>query len=802
MLIISLANLISIITSVSLSAIATNLKVRGGGDYYLISRTLGPEFGGSIGLVLFLAQSVSIAFYTIGFAEAVTSIFPQMQNFSTQLIAMIAVFVLFPLAWKGADWATKFQYVVMILLGLSLVSFFWGGILKWDTGLLQANWDAPNNTASFWILFAIFFPAVTGFTQGVSMSGDLKDPGKSIPQGTLFAVGLSIVIYFAVAVVFAASLSNNDLASTYDAIKIVAYNSSIVDAGVIAATLSSAMASFMGAPRILQSLSSDKIFPFLNIFSVVSNYNGNPQRGVLLAFVIALVTIALGQLDIVAGIVSMFFLISYGLLNYATYFEAQANSPSFRPRYKWFSPRLSLFGALICFAAMLAIDLYSGLFAIAVLFVIYEYLKKVAGPSRWADSTRSYHLHQVRTHLLAASKEIEHPRDWRPQVLIIIKDTGDEYLPLLHFATWIEGGSGFIEAVQITDSEVESSAHNTSNRSDDNGLLRSAIKQDELPIFPLFLKDLDYDEVVSAVLQSSGLGPLRPNIVVFNWLKEPANFFAGIGSYQYVKQLKQVFKYKKNVVLFYSNPSFPFPHFLQEETKIIDVWWTGDATSKLMLILAHLMTRTKEWNKASIRVLKKGDVDNLEEEKMIINKMLDDIRIEAEPFIVSSFNAESIKELSSDATFVFLSMQIDGIQLVDANGDSFQRSLPYLKACSIVMAAEDIDLDAAPEEGLVGEITGARDRLKMLINKSQKADKIFTQQETYLNSLREKLSYLHDDQNQKNFSVEEKLKLQEEMDNAIKDVDRACKRAKSFKTQMEKAADTVNIMSDESHTHG
>ena len=212
LIMLALANGISILTSISLSAIATNLKVKGGGDYYLISRTLGLEFGGAIGIVLFLAQSVSIAFYCIGFGEVVNAMlateisigFAEVVNAMLateisrlpQIIAALAVSFLFILAWLGADWATKFQYGVMAILAAALISFFLGGYFKWDSNLLAQNWSAPASSLGFWALFEIFFPAVTGFTQGVSMSGDLKDPGKSLPRGTFTAVGISIVVIF------------------------------------------------------------------------------------------------------------------------------------------------------------------------------------------------------------------------------------------------------------------------------------------------------------------------------------------------------------------------------------------------------------------------------------------------------------------------------------------------------------------------------------------------------------------------------------------------------------------------------
>ena len=348
LLILLLANGISVLTSVSLSAIATNLKVKGGGDYYLISRTLGHEFGGALGIVLFLAQSVSIAFYCLGFGEAVASLTSSNLSILPQIIAALAVSFLFVFAWLGADWATKFQFVVMAVLFAAILSFFIGGFLRWDSGLLAQNWTSPQTDLSFWVLFAIFFPAVTGFTQGVSMSGDLKDPGKSLPAGTFAAVGLSIIVYFLSSILFAAALPAEVMMRDYAAMSRVAYFGILVTAGVIAATLSSAMASFLGAPRILQSLAADRIFPFLGLFAKGSGPTSNPRRGVLLSAGIAFATVAYGQLNLIAPVVSMFFLISYGLLNYATYYEARSQSPSFRPRFRYFNKWLSLAGALAC----------------------------------------------------------------------------------------------------------------------------------------------------------------------------------------------------------------------------------------------------------------------------------------------------------------------------------------------------------------------------------------------------------------------------------------------------------------------
>ena len=452
LLIIGLANAISVLTSFSLSAIATNLRVKGGGDYYLISRTLGVEFGGSIGIVLFLAQAVSIAFYCIGFGEAFSAILGVGGRHASQIIAACAIAFLFIFAWLGADWATRFQYVVMAILGLALLSFFLGGFIKWDTTTLVQNWSSPASGPGFWIIFAIFFPAVTGFTQGVSMSGDLKDPGKSLPLGTFAAVGLSMIVYFGAAFLFAASLPGEELASDYGAMKRIALTGILINAGVIAATLSSAMASFLGAPRILQSLSQDRVFPFLLPFAKGHGETQNPRRAVMLSAGIAFATVGLGKLNLIAPVVSMFFLISYGLLNYATYFEAKSSSPSFRPRFKWFHPKLSLLGGIACLGVMLAIDVKAGVVAISLLFAVQQYLKRTASPSRWADSRRSHHLMQVRENLLAAASEAAHPRDWRP-IILAFSDNPLRRIHLLRFSSLLEGGSGLTTAVRILEGE-------------------------------------------------------------------------------------------------------------------------------------------------------------------------------------------------------------------------------------------------------------------------------------------------------------------------------------------------------------
>lgn len=784
LVIIGLANAISVLTSISLAAVATNLRVKGGGDYYLISRTLGVEFGGSIGLVLFLAQSVSIAFYCIGFAEAVAGFSAGAAALGTPLIAFGAVGLLFVLAWLGADWASRFQFGVMALLIAALASFFWGGFSQWDSGLLESNWLNGQSTVPFWVLFAIFFPAVTGFTQGVSMSGDLKNPGKSLPLGTFMAVGISILVYFGCAVIFSATLPNAALASNYGAMKSVSRYGFLVDAGVVAATLSSAMASFMGAPRILQSLSADRIFPWLNPFAKGAGPTNNPRRGILLSGGIALVVIALGQLNLVARVVSMFFLISYGLLNYATFSEARISSPSFRPRFKWFSKHLSLLGFLTCAGVMMAIDWRSGAVAVSLLFAIYQYIKRTKKTARWADSSRSYHLQKIRSHLLEAHAELPHDTDWRPR-LLVLDPGGEKREALFALASWMEGDAGLAVALNIHEGEGVSAIK---ERSEKQKELAGFVQEHEWPIFPLTVCAPDFAAALGVLVQGVGFGPIAPNSVVLNWYEKEGDPIPCINRFQYMQYLKTMYRLGLNLVAVKIDAAiWKNIQDTPAEERRIDVWWQHDAASRLLLLFAYLMTRKKPWGQAVLRVLVPGSGAPREQDMAAARQMLEEVRIDAEPVIVDSFDAEAVRKQSAEANLVFLPFTFKANPVTEVFGASAPGP-----AAVMVMAAEDIDLDAEPEEGTVALVAEASDALEAAKARMEKAAKRAEAARAAVENLNRKLAEV--DAGPAADTPEQREELERKVKSAEEEAERAqarAARAKAKIDQAEKKAESV-----------
>ncbi len=711
LVILGIAHAISILTSTSLSAIATNMRVKGGGDYYLISRSLGVTYGGALGIVLFLAQSVSVAFYCIGLGEAVALMLPPDLDLGPTGVAAAATLFLFVFAWLGSDWATKLQYVVMAALVAALGSYFVGGIRGFDLVQLQENWNqgAPD-APGFWVLFALFFPAVTGFTQGVSMSGDLDDPGRSLPSGTFAAVFTSLVVYGAAAVVAAGCLTSVELTADYEAMNRISVMPVLMTAGIVAATLSSALASFMGAPRILQALAADKIFPGLSPFARGFGASGNPRLGVLLTLGIALAVVALGGVDVIAPIVSMFFLISYGLLNYATALEARANSPSFRPRFRWFDMRTSMVGALACLGVMLAINPLASVVALAFLFALQLFVQRITRQKRWSDGRRDQYFHGARKNILAMAKEPVHARNWRPH-LLFFSDTPRRRAPAVRFASWIEGGAGMTTVVQV----LEGQGHTALQKC---ALLRKELADDleahSLAAFPLVVTAPSAEIAARTVIQSYGLGPISANTILLNWCDQ-VDRPRDAESKRLSERVESAASLGVNVVVFdgCSDDWVAVAGKAPQERRI-DVWWAPDKTGRLQLLLAYMMTRAPLWQDAKIRVIlvvNKRARASMEDD---LRRILEEVRIEAELHVLSDLSPELFVRESVDASMVFTPLRFRGLVPVDMVGRPVGPMIDQMPAVAMVSAVDDIALDADPEEGAAGEMAALGDAARGL----------------------------------------------------------------------------------------
>jgi amino acid transporter len=701
LIVMGIATTVSVLTSISLAAIATNLEVRGGGDYYLISRTLGRRFGGAIGIVLFLAQSVSVAFYAIGFGEAIGSIAGWDGRLPIQLVALAAVAVLFNFAWAGADVAARFQYVVMALLVGALLSFYVGAIIDYDPALMADSWTAPAGALGFWAVFAIFFPAVTGFTQGVSMSGDLADPGRSLSRGTFLAVGVSTVVYVTVALLLVSGVPLTELVDDDGtAMRSLAAVGALVSAGVVAATLSSAMASMLGAPRIMQSMAADRVFPFIDGLAKGSGASNNPRRALLVSLVIAVVTIGLGSVDLIAPVVSMFFLISYGLLNYATYYEARAGSPAFRPRFRYFHKWVSLAGAWLCGGAMLAINPIAGAASILLLFAVYQALGRRTQPELWADAAHSHHFRRAVEHIRALESTVDHPRNWRPQILVFSADRLRRER-LLRFAKWIEGDSGVTAAFRIV---VGEGARKRLEADEIEAELRSEISALGLHVHGRAILAADGMEALPVIVQSFGLGYFDANLVLFGWPETPEPERLD----SYVRALRGVARLGVSVLCLSTDADrWERLGEMRPKARSVHVWWADNDSGRLAVMAAYLSTRHDMWRRASIRVIAagEGDPDGTRDE---IVATLHNVRIEAEVDVIDGLHHDDFVASCATAPLVLVPMRIRNGRLLDPLGGDMLDLAVRLPMTAAVLAGAPIHLDTDPETDLAAQLAVAR----------------------------------------------------------------------------------------------
>ncbi len=371
LLIVTISTLITFLTALSISAIATDQHVRIGGAYYMISRSLGIESGGAIGIPLYIALAFSVALYTVGFAESVVGVFPSLDMTTVGLITTVGVAAL---ALTSAKVAIRAQYFIMFGIVLSLLSLAFGSPIE------QSNiemWGAADrHSESFWNVFAVFFPAVTGIMAGVNMSGDLENPAKSIPRGTFYAIGAGYLVYMVLPIILANRADAVTLIEDPLIMRKIAYWGDAILIGVWGATLSSAVGSILGAPRVLQALARDGVLPrWLRWLGRGEGEDDTPRIGTLLTLAVALAAVWFGDLNMIAPVLTMFFLTTYGVLNIAAGVEQLLKSPSFRPQFRvhW---SLSLLGAIGCISVMVLINVVATGIAFLFVVIIFVWLQR------------------------------------------------------------------------------------------------------------------------------------------------------------------------------------------------------------------------------------------------------------------------------------------------------------------------------------------------------------------------------------------------------------------------------------------
>ncbi|MDE2834032.1 MAG: amino acid permease [Bacteroidota bacterium] len=665
--IIFLGHLVIIPTALALAEIATNRKVEGGGEYFIISRSFGTTIGGVIGLCLYLSQAVSVAFYLIAFAEAFRPLEAAFAstfgfNFDPRFVSLPAlVALLVPVIYKGAAIGVKILYVVASVLLLSLISFFLGTPVEGfdpDTVSLTATASNPD---TFFIVFAIVFPAFTGMTAGVGLSGDLRNPRKSIPSGTIWATLTGMVVYVFIVVKLAWSAPAEALASDQLIMRQIARWGFMILIGLGCATLSSAIGSALVAPRTLQALAGDGVFPGAQSNRWLARGVGNandPRNATLVTGAIALVIVYLGDVDFVARLISMFFMVTYGALCAISFLEHFAARPSYRPsfRSRWY---LSLLGAIMCLLMMFQMDPVFAMLAIVVLGGLYQALKR-GGEGDLADMFQGV-MNQATRYMsvrLQRRREETDYREWRPSIIMVNDRTFDRRSPLT-MLRWLCHRFGFGTYLHFIQGRLDQE-HYAESQEMKSRLLELAKSQKST----IYMDTVVSPSMISALAQSlqvPGVSGMSNNGILFE--------FSDHDSPAIVRDVVQYARFAANTnttLLVLRHGDYHFGERLS-----IHIWltWNDQDNANMMILLSYIILGHPDWKRASVRVFAALPQEAMVQMHKDFSRLIEDGRlpiseknIEYIPMEdVEVFRAE-VRERSRGADLTVIGFSVEGLQ--------------------------------------------------------------------------------------------------------------------------------------------
>ncbi len=601
LLLIILGHAITIPTALAISELATNKRVEGGGEYFIMSRSFGLNIGATIGIALYLSQAISVAFYVIAFTESfefLFNFFADKYNFilPRQVISIPVMSGLgFLILKKGANMGIKTLYMVNFILFISILMFFLGRSDYGETNGIAAlgEFRNPNN---LFIVFAIIFPAFTGMTAGVGLSGDLRNPARSIPIGTISASIIGMIIYTGVIYKLAVSASPDDLLSTQLIMgRIAIAGAVIIPLGLASSTISSAIGSVMVAPRTLQALAGDYAFPSARVnkwLSYSRAKDNEPFNASLVTIIIALIFVSLGNVNAVAEIISMFFLVTYGSLCLISFLNHFGSSPSYRPsfRSRWY---ISLTGCLTAIWIMFRINAPYALTAIAIMTGLYSYIKYYHRERLGLESLFANAVFQVNRNLqvfLQRSESRKKEKEWRPSAICISKDSFIRSRAF-NLLSWISFRYGF--GTYLHRIEGYYSKSTCRQAQDELAKLIEMYNATRNHVFVDTLISPSYTSAIAQAIQLPGISGMENNMVIFEYDKEnPENLKEIIENTGLVKagnfDICILASSRKDII--FKNG--------------IHVWIdSGESeNSNLLILLSFIISGHPDWKKSNIRI--------------------------------------------------------------------------------------------------------------------------------------------------------------------------------------------------------
>lgn len=692
--IIIIGHCVTIPTALAVSEIATNRRVEGGGEYFMISRSFGHSIGGTIGVSLFLSEAISIAFYMAAFSQSFTVFdwwfVDTFGFFDTRMIAIPATFLLgLLLVTQGASHGIKVLWVVTSVQFIALLFFFIGGTPEGiDPGPIEWLSDLEGRDA-FMMVFAVCFTGFTGLTAGVGLSGDLKDPRKAIPKGILAGVLLSMVVYIFVVVKIAVSVPIEMAAGEQLIMAQIALWAPIVLIGLACSTLTSALGSILVAPRTLQALGKDEFSPWTSFNNFINKGVGienEPRNATILATLIALLMVSLGSVNSIARIVSMFFMVTYGSLCLISFLEHFAARPAYRPSFKsrWY---VSLFGATMCFLLMFLMDPMFASLAVVVLVVLYFVIKSRRSDNDDGVVALFEGVMAQATRYLQIKLQKNEPSDWRPSIIMISDKTFERNVPL-QFMFWLSKRYGFGTYIHFIKGRLDNETYQIGEQKLNQLLADPVIKGSNLYIDTMVSPSMF--SALAQTLQVPGVSGVENNTILFDFSihDEP----------EVLKQILDGCNLASatginRLVLRHGDNFFG-------SRRAIHIWltWHDYKNASLMILLAYILLAHSDWEDAEISIFAAYPDSETDDRTAQLLTMVEEGRIPISPKnleIIPTTDRSDFQQLvgerSANADLVI--MGFTDARMNKLGEEIFQRH-PKLRDVLFVNAQEDIFIES------------------------------------------------------------------------------------------------------------
>ncbi len=641
LIIILLGHLVTIPTALAVAELSTNQKVLGGGAYFIISRSFGLNIGAAVGISLYFSQAVSVAFYIIAFSEAFAPVFDwlganygwhftdiwRVRIVSLPTMALLAAVVL----KRGANVGMKVLYFVAALIGVAIIMFLMGKPA--EEPLFNAVNKGIADPEDFFIVLAIIFPAFTGLAAGLGLSGELKDPQKSIPRGTLIATFVGMIVYVIVAYKLAISATPYELSSDYLIMSKIAIWGPIIPIGLAAASLSSAIGSILVAPRTLQAIGADDIFKSQRLnrfFAQTKGSNEEPQNANLASIIIAFVVVFMGSIDSVAEIISMFFMITYGSICLVSLLENFAADPSYRPTFHTRWP-LSLIGAFSSFWFMFQMNQLYAIYAVIAMSIIYIIVSRGNKENGFAKLFRGVIFQLSRQLQIMAQRTSKEDKneEWRPFAICISEDTFGAHSGFT-LLSWISHRYGFGTYIHYIKGLLNKDTTNESEKVLDNLIQMADDEKNKMYLDTIISPS--YTSAIAQSIQLTGISGKSNNLILFDYnLGQKESLEHVINNYPMIHDAGFDICVLNTNIKGFSNK------------KEVQIWITPDdyEDANLMILLAYIITGHPDWKRPRIKINALYREAELKEKQQELKTMISTGRI---PISENNIEVVALKE--------------------------------------------------------------------------------------------------------------------------------------------------------------